>query len=78
MKATPHLDEPRCEYMRLRAPREFVNERADWVNIHKKKRSARGEKRILAKISRNRAIAKSWMKRHYGPKDGKAKSGKKG
>jgi hypothetical protein len=34
LKATPHLDEPRCEYLRLRAQRESENEHTDWAMLH--------------------------------------------
>lgn len=34
LKATPHLDEPRCEYLRLGEPRERLNEHTDWLVLH--------------------------------------------
>jgi 3D (Asp-Asp-Asp) domain-containing protein len=34
LKATPHLDEPRCEYLRLNHSRERENEYCDWQKIH--------------------------------------------
>jgi 3D (Asp-Asp-Asp) domain-containing protein len=37
LKATPHLDEPRCEYLRLRTPRERDNDRSDWAELHSRK-----------------------------------------
>ncbi len=37
LKATPHLDEPRCEYLRLHEPRERSNEHTDWAFLHSKK-----------------------------------------
>lgn len=71
MRATPHLEEPRCEYLRLREPRERANERTDYALLHQKLRMARAtEKAALAKIKRNRAVAQAWIKRHSGPKGG--------
>jgi 3D (Asp-Asp-Asp) domain-containing protein len=65
LKATPHLEEPRCEYMRLHDPRERVNERTDWAELHKRRAPMRmAEKLALRKIKRNRAIAQAWLKRH--------------
>jgi hypothetical protein len=64
MKATPHLEEPRCEYLRLREPRERVNERSDWAMLHKVYGKIRHAERVaLAKIKRNRAIAQRWLQR---------------
>ena len=37
LKATPHLDEPRCEYLRLGHPRERENEHTDWAMLHSNK-----------------------------------------
>jgi hypothetical protein len=68
MKATPHLEEPRCEYLRLHDPRERMNERSDWVELHKRHRPQRmAEKLALKKAARNRALAKAWLTRHNGP-----------
>ena len=65
LKATPHLEEPRCEYLRLHAPRERVNEQTDWAELHKRHAPLRmAEKVALRKIKRNRAIAQAWLKRH--------------
>jgi 3D (Asp-Asp-Asp) domain-containing protein len=65
MKATPHLEEPRCEYLRLHDPRERDNERADWVDLHKRHRPQRmAEKLALKKAARSRAIAKAWLAHH--------------
>jgi 3D (Asp-Asp-Asp) domain-containing protein len=65
MKATPHLEEPRCEYLRLHDPRERENERTDWVMLHKTwKQRARAEKIAMRKAAHNRAVAKAWLKRH--------------
>lgn len=36
LKATPHLDEPRCEYLRVNDPRERDNEQTDWATLHSK------------------------------------------
>lgn len=35
MRATPHLDEPRCEYLRRGERAEWKNERTDWATLHK-------------------------------------------
>jgi 3D (Asp-Asp-Asp) domain-containing protein len=65
MKATPHLEEPRCEYLRLRDPRERENERTDWLALHKTFKQRRmAEKLALRKTARNRAMAKAWLSRH--------------
>jgi 3D (Asp-Asp-Asp) domain-containing protein len=65
LKATPMLDEPRCEYLRVRDPRERTNEHTDWAKLHQKHAPPRmAEKLALAKIKRNRAIAQAWIKRH--------------
>jgi 3D (Asp-Asp-Asp) domain-containing protein len=51
LDVTPLLDEPRCQYLRAGAPRELLNERADWAEVHSKKyqralaRAARANKR---------------------------------
>jgi 3D (Asp-Asp-Asp) domain-containing protein len=67
MKATPHLDEPRCDYLKLGDPRERDNERSDWASVHAKWRQARGRERaVQAKIRHNRAIAQRWLARHQG------------
>jgi 3D (Asp-Asp-Asp) domain-containing protein len=65
LKATPHLEEPRCEYLRTRDARERLNEHTDWATLHQKLRLGRAaEKASLAKTKRNRAIAQAWLKRH--------------
>jgi 3D (Asp-Asp-Asp) domain-containing protein len=69
MKATPHLEEPRCEYLRTRDPRERTNERADWVELHRH-HPLHLAKAALRKIAHNRAVAQAWLKRHYGAKGG--------
>jgi 3D (Asp-Asp-Asp) domain-containing protein len=71
MKATPHLDEPRCEYLRIGELRERDNEHTDWAELRKKHGPSRmAEKVALAKAKRNRAIAQAWLKRHYAPRPG--------
>ncbi len=71
MKATPILDEPRCEYLRIHDPRERANEHTDWAELHKKHAPSRmAEKLALRKIKRNRAIAQAWLKRHYANQGG--------
>jgi 3D (Asp-Asp-Asp) domain-containing protein len=66
MKATPHLEEPRCEYLRVGDPsRERDNEHTDWLAIHQKFKQRRmAEKLALRKAARNRAIARAWLSRH--------------
>jgi 3D (Asp-Asp-Asp) domain-containing protein len=65
MKATPLLDEPRCEYLRLGDPRERDNEHTDWLALHKSfKQHRMAEKLALRKAARNRAIAKAWLTHH--------------
>jgi 3D (Asp-Asp-Asp) domain-containing protein len=65
MKATPHLEEPRCAYLALNDARERDNQRSDWVQVHAKWRQARAKERAaLAKTRRNRAIAQRWLERH--------------
>jgi hypothetical protein len=66
MKATPTLEEPRCEYLRLYDGRERLNDHTDWVAIHTKKHLRQAERIALAKTKRNRAIAAAWVKRHSG------------
>jgi 3D (Asp-Asp-Asp) domain-containing protein len=69
MKATPMFEEPRCEYLRLRDPRERDNDRTDWLAIHKTYKQKRmAEKVALRKTARNRAMAKAWLSRHSAPK----------
>jgi 3D (Asp-Asp-Asp) domain-containing protein len=69
MKATPMFEEPRCEYLRLRDPRERDNERTDFLAIHKTYKQKRmAEKVALRKTARNRAMAKAWLSRHSAPK----------
>jgi 3D (Asp-Asp-Asp) domain-containing protein len=69
MKATPMLEEPRCEYLRLHDPRERENEHTDWLAIHKTfKQKRMAEKLALRKTARNRAMAKAWLSRHSAPK----------
>jgi 3D (Asp-Asp-Asp) domain-containing protein len=73
MKATPHFDEPRCEYLKTGDLRERDNERSDWVSMHAKWRQARGKERaVQAKIRHNRAVAQRWLDRH-GPRKATAK-----
>lgn len=75
MKATPLLDEPRCDYLRLGDARERDNEQSDWVALHKNFRHRRmAEKLALRKVARNRAKAKAWLAHHSGA--GKAKLAK--
>ena len=76
LRATPHLEEPRCEYLRTGDPRERLNERTDWAHLHQKFRIARAaEKASLRKTARNRAAAQAWLKRHHPAKFGTGKGG---
>lgn len=68
MRGTPTLDEPRCEYLRTNELRQRENEHSDWAALHKNMKQRRmAEKLALRKTARNRAIAKAWLARHYGP-----------
>jgi 3D (Asp-Asp-Asp) domain-containing protein len=69
LKATPMLEEPRCEYLRVHAPQERTNEHTDWVQLHTRRPSHLAEK-VARKIKRNRAIAQAWLKRRYGGQGG--------
>jgi 3D (Asp-Asp-Asp) domain-containing protein len=65
LKATPHLEEPRCEYLRTHEARERLNEHTDWAFLHTKLRTlARNERIAAAKTARNRRLAQAWVKRH--------------
>jgi hypothetical protein len=67
LKATPTLEEPRCEYLRLGDARERLNERTDWTFLHTRLRTlARAERIAAARTARNRRIAQKWLKRHFG------------
>ncbi len=74
LKATPHVEEPRCEYLRLHEPRERSNEHTDWLALHLRGRAVgRAEKIAAARTQHNRAIAQAWIKRHFSaPKGGSA------
>jgi 3D (Asp-Asp-Asp) domain-containing protein len=69
-RVTPHVEEPRCEYLRLHLDREHQNERVDWAQIHQKS-VVRADRVALAKMMRNRAIAKRWALRHAGGNNGR-------
>jgi 3D (Asp-Asp-Asp) domain-containing protein len=75
MRATPTLEEPRCEYLRIGDPRERSNEHTDWVAIHQHRRTRQADRLALAKAKRNRAIAAAWIKRHNGGHPERGKSG---
>jgi 3D (Asp-Asp-Asp) domain-containing protein len=67
--ATPHIEEPRCEYLRLGEMRERINEHTDYAQVHIKNLHARLSAKLKAamlKVQRNRQKAKAWVKRHYG------------
>lgn len=78
LKATPHLDEPRCEYLRLYTAEERKNEHTDYVALHRKP-PRRVDAKVLRKIAHNRAVAQAWTRRHSGkPNGGKAGKSKGG
>src|SRR5262249_2463817 len=69
LRATPHLEEPRCEYLRLRAPQERTNEHTDWAQLHMRelqRKLAEKARAALARMKRNRQKAQAWIKRHSG------------
>ena len=68
MRATPLLEEPRCEYLRLDTNRDRLNDHTDFAELRKHKTVARAQKVAMAKAKRNRAIAQAWTQRHYGIK----------
>lgn len=62
LKATPVLEEPRCEYLRLGGSHDRSNERSDWVALRKTFRQRRLADRLaLRHIARRRASAKAWL-----------------
>ena len=68
MKATPHLDEPRCEYLRLarRRASATTSTPTGWRSIRS---SSSGGWRRRSRCARRRAIAamaKAWLTRHSG------------
>jgi 3D (Asp-Asp-Asp) domain-containing protein len=69
LKATPHLDEPRCDYLRAHDIRERVNDHTDWAILHMKQLQAKlaaAARSSMAKMKRNRAKAQAWLKNRYG------------
>jgi 3D (Asp-Asp-Asp) domain-containing protein len=69
MKATPHLDEPRCAYLRLAEFRDRDLDRSDYVRMHTRWHQARShERQIQAKVRRNRQIAQRWLEHQRGAK----------
>jgi 3D (Asp-Asp-Asp) domain-containing protein len=75
VRATPTIDEPRCEYLRVPevAVRDRTNDHTDWVVLHLRGLQAKLAERArtsLAKTKRNRLKAQAWIKRHYGPQKG--------
>jgi 3D (Asp-Asp-Asp) domain-containing protein len=69
LKATPHLDEPRCEYLLAHDVKERTNEHTDWVLLHMRElqsRLAQKARTSMAKVKRSRALAQAWINRHYG------------
>ena len=69
LKATPMLDEPRCDYLRAHDIRERVNDHTDWTLLHMKMLQAKlasAARTSMAKMKRNRAKAQAWLKHRYG------------
>lgn len=69
LKATPTLEEPRCEYLRLHEARERDNEHTDYALLHMKQLQQHLTEKArlaMAKMKRNRSQAQAWIKRHYG------------
>ena len=69
LKATPHLDEPRCDYLRQHDIRERINDHTDWALLHMRQLQSKLSDKARAsmqKMKRNRAAAQAWIKRHYG------------
>ena len=64
LKATPHLDEPRCEYLRLNHAREHDNEYCDYRKVHSKS-YARALAASARKNKHRQVLASSvgWRKR---------------
>jgi 3D (Asp-Asp-Asp) domain-containing protein len=75
MRATPTLEEPRCEYLRIGDARERINEHTDWVAIHQHRHLRQAERLALAKAKHNRAVAAAWVKRHNGKAPERGKGG---
>lgn len=63
LKATPHLDEPRCEYLRLGEPREPENEHTDWAQLHARRHH---QARVASRVTRRPTAA--WKKPSRGGK----------
>ncbi len=71
LKATPHLDEPRCAYLRVGDPRERNNEHTDWLALHMRdlqRKLSQHARQAMAKIKRSRTQAQAWVKRHTAAK----------
>jgi 3D (Asp-Asp-Asp) domain-containing protein len=69
LRATPHLDEPRCEYLRAHDIRERVNDHTDWAILHMRQLQAKLAEKArtsMKRMLRNRQKAQAWLKRHYG------------
>jgi 3D (Asp-Asp-Asp) domain-containing protein len=69
LKATPMLDEPRCEFLRAHDIRERVNDHTDWALLHMRQLQAKlasAARTSMAKMKRNRAKAQAWLKHRYG------------
>jgi len=72
MRATPYLDEPRCEYLRLGEPREHINEHTDWALLHTKKM-----RQAMAKLNRptkRRPFGRTSLKHAFAQKTIKKKA----
>ena len=65
LKATPHLDEPRCEYLRVGQPREHDNEHVDWATIHSRKYQVAQAQKARASHKRQLAAAQLARRRKH-------------
>ena len=73
LKGTPHLDEPRCEYLRLGHARERDNEYCDYRKVHSK---AYCRALVAYQRPKHKQVLSSSMRfRQRGKSDGARKSG---
>ncbi len=67
LKATPHLEEPRCQYLRANHERDRTNDRIDYLAMkHGGGKVRMADKANLRKIARQRQKATAWVKRQRG------------
>lgn len=65
LKATPHLEEPRCEYLRLHFERERTNDHTDYLVLrHGGGKLHQAAKASLKKTQRERQKALAWTRKH--------------